>query len=119
MKVVSHLESASNSKDIDLRIQTKRKKAHTAGYGERYCETVGRDSALFSVWGTEFISWVGSAVASTFGSGIVSAFWTVLSAVAGFGFASVGAGRALLVPVVGRMAIPICWSFQKLMINTA
>lgn len=89
----------------------------TYGYGESGFENPGSESALTSVLVTELISWGGSADASSFGLATASAFCWVLSAVAGSGLASAGAGRALLVPEYGKRATPICWIFRQLSIN--
>jgi len=99
----------------------------TYGYGESGLGCTGIDSALISVFGTEFIWGVGSADASTFVSetisgiasatastlvsgtisGVASAFNTVPPAVASSGLFSVGAGRALSLVEVGRRAFPM------------
>lgn len=88
----------------------------TAGYGERGLGIPGSDSALTSVLGTEFTWGTGSAAGASIGlganSGAASAFCTVLSVEAGWGAASVGAGRALLVTGDGRSAFPICYVSQ-------
>jgi len=54
--------------------------------------------------GTEFTS---GATASALGSGVATAFCTVLSAVASSELFSSGAGRALLLVEDGRRAFPI------------
>ena len=84
----------------------------TYGYGESGFRNPERDSALTSVLGTEFISKVDVAAASTLGLETVlvlaSAFCTVLTATAGSETLPVGAGRALLSVEDGRKALPIC-----------
>lgn len=93
-----------NLKHIDQHTQGKRSRVNqvgiTDGYGESGLGTPRSDSALTSVFGTEFIWGPGSTAAS--------AFCSLLSTEAGAEFASAGAGRALLpLTGVGRSAFPI------------